>query len=161
MKWRIWYKLDSPFLFNNTYGLAVLTKDTKFPNQVFYVCLVDLQTICAKYGLKTFLETVIFVYVCSTWNIVELKTRFETWITTNDVHGVSLFILSYLITLKAYLCSQRTPNVEIKYFMFDSSIYTLFVLNKAWKRDTLQMMIFVNVCSTWSLVQIKTSFDRE
>jgi hypothetical protein len=31
----------------------VLTKDTKCPNQVFYVWLVDLQIICAKYGLET------------------------------------------------------------------------------------------------------------
>jgi hypothetical protein len=47
-KWRIWCKFDSPFSINNTYGLIALTKDNKFPNQVFYVCLVDLQTICAK-----------------------------------------------------------------------------------------------------------------
>jgi hypothetical protein len=37
----------------NTYGLTVLTKDTKCPNQVFYVWIVDLQTICTKYGLET------------------------------------------------------------------------------------------------------------
>jgi hypothetical protein len=39
---------DAPLLFNNTYGLPVLTKDTKLPIQVFYVCLDNLQTICAK-----------------------------------------------------------------------------------------------------------------
>jgi hypothetical protein len=33
------------YLSYNTYGLPVLTKDTKCPNQVFYVC--------AKYGLET------------------------------------------------------------------------------------------------------------
>jgi hypothetical protein len=49
----------------------------------------------------------IFVYVCSTWSIVENKTRFKTWITRNDVNGLSLFQLPYLITLMAYLCSQR------------------------------------------------------
>jgi hypothetical protein len=43
----------SPFLFNNTYGLPVLTMGTKIQNQVFYLRLVDLQTICAKYGVNT------------------------------------------------------------------------------------------------------------
>jgi hypothetical protein len=38
----------SPFLFSNTYGLHVLTMDTKRSNQVFYVSLVVLQTICGK-----------------------------------------------------------------------------------------------------------------
>jgi hypothetical protein len=50
-------------------------------------------------------------------------------------HYLSLFTLSYLITLMAYLCSKRTPNVQIKYFMFDWSSYRLFVLNRSWKRD--------------------------
>jgi hypothetical protein len=45
-----------PFLFNNTYGLSVLKIDTKCPSQVFYAWLTDLQTICAKYGLKTWLS---------------------------------------------------------------------------------------------------------
>jgi hypothetical protein len=40
----------------------------------------------------------IFVYVCSTWSIVKLKTRFEAWITWNDLNGLSLFHLSYIIT---------------------------------------------------------------
>jgi hypothetical protein len=101
----------------------------------------------------------IFVYVCSTWGIVELKTRFETWITWNGVNGVWLFHLSYLLTHMAYLWSQRTPNVPIKYFIFDWPIYRLFVLNTGLKRYSLQMMISENICSTWSMVQIKTRFD--
>jgi Holliday junction resolvase-like predicted endonuclease len=52
-KWRKWCKIVVPFLFNNNYGLPGLTKDTKCPNQVFYVWLVDLQTICAKKGMET------------------------------------------------------------------------------------------------------------
>jgi hypothetical protein len=60
----------------------------------------------------------IFVIVCSTWGIIELKTRFDTWITRNDVNGAYLFHLSYLITLMAYLCSQSTPKVQIKYFVW-------------------------------------------
>jgi hypothetical protein len=35
-KWRKWCKCDSPFLFNNTYGLPVLTMDTKYTNKIFY-----------------------------------------------------------------------------------------------------------------------------
>jgi hypothetical protein len=101
----------------------------------------------------------IFIKVCSTWNIVELKTRFQTWITTNDVKDVSLFHLPYLITLTAYLCSQWTPNVQIKYFMFDWPIYRLFERNRGWKRDSLHIMIFVYVSSTWSIVELKTRFE--
>jgi hypothetical protein len=91
----------------------------------------------------------IIAYVCSTWSIVKLKKRFETWITRNYVNGVSLFNLTYLITLMTYLCSLRTPNVQMEYFMFDWSILTLFVLNRGWKRDSLQIMIFVYVYLTW------------
>jgi hypothetical protein len=122
---------------------------------------------CSTYSLfvlysswkRDSLQIVIFVYVCSTWGTVELKTPFETWITRNDVNGVRLFKLSYLITLMAYLCSQWKPNVQIKYFMFDWSIYRLYVLNRAWKRVSLQIMIFVYVCSTWSIVELKTRFE--
>jgi hypothetical protein len=75
------------------------------------------------------LKMMIFVNFCSTWSMVEFKTRFEPWITRNDVKGVTLFHLSFVITLKAYLFSQWTPNVQMKYFMFDWTIYRLFVLN--------------------------------
>jgi hypothetical protein len=67
------------------------------------------------------------------------------------------FVLPLLfITLMSYLCSEWTPNFQIIYFMFDWSIYRLFVLNSAWKRDSLQIMTFVYVCSTWNLVERKT-----
>jgi hypothetical protein len=98
-------------------------------------------------------------YVSSSWNIGEIKTRFETWITRNVVNGISLLHISYLITVMAYLWSQWTPNVQIKCFMFDWSIYRLFVLYTAWKRDSHQMMKFVNVCWTWSMVRMKTRFE--
>jgi hypothetical protein len=104
------------------------------------------------------LQIIIFVYVCSTGGIVELNTLFETWITRNDVNGVSFFHLSYLITHMAYLWSQRTPNVQIKNFMFHWSTWSLFVLNTNLKRDSLQMMIFVNICFTWNMVHIKDAF---
>jgi hypothetical protein len=53
MKWRKWCKFVSQFLITNTYGLPVLTTDNKSPNHELYVRLLDLQTICAKYGLQT------------------------------------------------------------------------------------------------------------
>jgi hypothetical protein len=71
------------------------------------------------------------------------KSAFMTWITRNDVYGKSLIHLSYLITLMAYLCSQRTPKFQIKCLMFACSIYGLFVLNRGWKRDSLQKVIFI------------------
>jgi hypothetical protein len=48
-KWRKWCNFVTPFLFNNTYGLPVLTMENKCPNQLIHVWLFDLQTICAKY----------------------------------------------------------------------------------------------------------------
>jgi hypothetical protein len=90
---------------------------------------------------------------------LKLKRHFETWITRNDVKGVSLFNLLYFVSLMAYLCSQRSINVQINYFMFDWSIYRIFVRNRDWKRDFLQIMIFVYDCSTCCIVELKTSFE--
>jgi hypothetical protein len=89
---------------------------------------------------------------------LNLKSSFETWITRNDVNGVSFIHFSYLITLLAYLWSQWTPNVQIKYFMFYCSIYILFVLYRAGKRDLLQIVLFVNVWSTCSIVEFINAF---
>jgi hypothetical protein len=101
----------------------------------------------------------IFVYVLSTRSIVELKTPFETWIISFDVNVVSLFHLSYLITLMAYDGLWWTPNIQIKYFMYDRSNYTVFALNRGWKRDSLQIMIFVYVWSNRIIVELKTCFE--
>jgi hypothetical protein len=102
----------------------------------------------------------IIVNVCSTWGMFQIKTRFETWITSNGVNGLSLFHFTYLITLIVYLWSQWTPNVQFKYFMFDCSIYRLFVLNRCWQRGSFQIMIFVYVSSTWSIVELNTHFEK-
>jgi hypothetical protein len=132
----------------------VLTMDTKCPNEVFYDRLV-----LNRGWKRNYLQIMIFHNVCSTWGIVELKTRYKTWITRNDVNRLNLFHISYLITHMAFRRSQWTPNVQIKYFMFDWSMYRLFVLKTGFKLDSLQMMIFVDVCSTWSIVQLKTRFE--
>jgi hypothetical protein len=101
------------------------------------------------------LQMMIFVNVCSTCSVVELKTRFETWIRRNVLNGVNLFLFSYLITLTTYLCSQWAPNVQINYFSFDWSVYRLLLLNRGWKRESHQMMIFVHICSSCSVVELK------
>jgi mannose/fructose/N-acetylgalactosamine-specific phosphotransferase system component IIC len=103
-------------------------------------------------------QMMIFVIICSTWNMVYFKSRFDTSITRNDVKGVSLFHLSHLITLIAYMCSQWTPNAQIKYFMFDCLIYRVFMLNWAWKRVSLQIMVFVCVLDVFT-VELNTRFE--
>jgi hypothetical protein len=110
---------------------------------------------------RVFLQIILFVHICSTWGIVELKTRFAMWITWNDLNGVRLFHLSYLITLRAYLWSQWTPNPQIKYFLFKCSTNRLFGLYTGWKRDSPQMLIFVNISSIWSMVELKCDLRRE
>jgi hypothetical protein len=138
----------------------VITTDTKLPNQISYVWLVDLQTICTKYGLETWLSPNDDIRKC----LLDMKhgsTKNAFWDLNNKKWRVRCkFVhISYFLTLIACLCSQRTPNIQIKYFMFDWSVYNIFVLNKSWKRESLQMMIFVNVCSSWSIVLLKTFFE--
>jgi hypothetical protein len=159
-KWRKWYKFVSPFLSNDTFGFIVLTKDTKCPNQVFmYDWSIYRLFVLNRCWKQDPLQIKIFVYLCSTWCMVELKTRFDSRITRNVVNGVSLIHLSYLITLMAYLCSQWTPNVQIMYFASDWWMYRLFVLNAGWKRDSPLIMIFVYLCSTWCIDELKTRFE--
>jgi hypothetical protein len=128
--WRKRCKFVSHFLFNNNYDLPELTTDTKSPYKLLYVWLSIFTLFVLKRGWKRYSPQIIFVCF-STWSIVEVKNRFETLITRNVLNGVSLFQPSCWITPMAYLCSQGTPNVQIKYFMYDLSIYRLFVLIRA------------------------------
>jgi hypothetical protein len=148
-----WCKFVSPFLFNNTYGLPALTKDTKFQfKYIIFDWLLYRLFVLNRSWKSDSLQIMTFVHICSTWSIDELKTRFETWITWNDVNG-NWF--TYLI----YLCSHCERNDQIKYFMFDWSIYGLFALNRCSKLESFQIMIFVNLCWTWDIVELKTSFE--
>jgi hypothetical protein len=143
-KWPKMCKFVSPFSFYNTYGLPVLSMDTKCPKQVFEVSLVNLHTFVLNWAWKRFiLQIMLFVFVCLVWGIVEINTRFETYIKISDINCVSLFNLYYLITIMVYLYSQRTPNVKINYFLIDWSMNRIFVLNRGWKHVSLQIMIFV------------------
>jgi hypothetical protein len=155
-KWRNWCVFHLSYLITlMAYLCSQLTQNVQIKYFMFDWLIYRLFVV--NKGCKgAFLQIMIFVYVCSTWSIVDIKTRFEAWIKRK---GVTFFNLSYLITLMAYLCSQRSPNVQIKYFMFDWSIYRLFVLNTGWKHDSFQIVIFVNVCSTWSMIEPKTRFE--
>jgi hypothetical protein len=95
-KWRKWWKFVSPLLFNNSYGLPMFTIDTKSPNQVLYYRLV-----LNRAWTRDSLQIIIIIYVYSSWTIVEFKTRFDSWISRNDLNGLSFFNLSMLITLMA------------------------------------------------------------
>jgi hypothetical protein len=158
-KWHKWCKFVSNFLYNN--ALPLLTLDTNCPNQEFFkfVCSIYRHFVLNRGWKLDSLEIIIFAHVWSTWSIVELKTRFEMWITRNDVNVVSLIHLNNLITHIAYLWLQLIPNVQIKYFIYNWPNNILFVLNRGWKTYSLQIMIFVNVCSTFSLVELKTRFE--
>jgi hypothetical protein len=117
---------------------------TKCPTRVFYIWLDYRQIISSKEGLETTTTpNDDFVQVCSTCNVVELNTLFETWISRNVVNAVNLFLFPYSLTLSTYLCSQWAPNVQMNYFMFNWSVCRLLVLNRCWKPISHQMMIFV------------------
>jgi hypothetical protein len=124
---------------------------------ILHIWLFVLHTICGKSGLETWLfpnPNIWLLDMKYSW----IKNGF--WAVNNKKWRKWCKIFSpYLKTHMAYPCSQNTSNVQIKYFMFDWSIYRIFVLNTNWKRDSLHMMILVNVCSTWSMVEIKTRFQ--
>jgi DNA-directed RNA polymerase subunit RPC12/RpoP len=164
-KWNKWCVFVSHLLFNNCFGAGHLTYLCSQWVPVFQISyfMIDwsiYRLFVLNMGCKRdSLQMMIFLYVCSKCSVVELKTRFENWIERSDVNGVYCFHFSYLITVLAYLCSQLAPLVQIRYFIFDWSIYRLFVLNRLWKRDSLQMMIFVYVCLTCSVVDLKTRLE--
>jgi hypothetical protein len=138
----------------------VLTTNTKCPNQVFYVWLVHLQTICDIYRLETWFSTNNVVRNC----LLDEKhgiTKNAFWGVNNknDVNDISLFHFPYLKTIMVYLWSQWTPHFQIKNFMCDWSFYRLLVLNRGWKRDSFQIIIFVYVSSTVTIFEQKTRFE--
>jgi hypothetical protein len=140
LKWSKWCIYVSHFLINNHFGAGheVYICTPWAPNIEIMYFMFDWSTyrlFVVKTGWKRkSLQIIIFIYVCLTCSVVELKTLFETWITWNDVNCVYFLHFSYLITLTAYLGSQWAPKFQIKYFIFDSLIYRILVLNSGWKR---------------------------
>jgi hypothetical protein len=135
--------------------LPELTTDNKCPNPLFYVWLpVYILFVINTGWIRDSLQMLLYVNVCSTikafWDVNNKKWRI--WCKFVSPLSLKTFI--------AYLSSQTTPNFQIKYFMFDWSIYRLFVLNRGWKRDSLQIMIFVYIWSTWGIVDLKKGVLR-
>jgi hypothetical protein len=117
MKWCKWCKIVSPFLSNNTYGLPVLTMVTKYPKQ---------HTICVKDGLEMWFSPNDEIRKCLIdMRHGSIKNAFETWITLNDVNGVSLFHLLYNNTygLSALTTDTKFPNQVLYVCLVD--LYTI------------------------------------
>jgi hypothetical protein len=153
-KWRKWCTFVSPFLFNNTYVLSVITTGTKCTNKVFYVWLVDLQTICAKYGQETWFSPNddIRKYLldkkhCSNKNAFWYvnKKKWRKW-----CKFLSPFLFNNTYGLLMLTMETKCPN---------QIFYDWLVVNRPWKRESLQVIIFVYVCSSWSIVELKTRFE--
>jgi hypothetical protein len=106
------------------------------------------------------LQIMIFVYVCATCSVGELKARFEPWKERNEANSVNLFHFSYLITLMAYVCSVWAPNVQINYFILEWSIYIILVLYK-WLETWLSTNNDIRICllderHSWIKACVKT-----
>jgi DNA-directed RNA polymerase subunit RPC12/RpoP len=109
---------------------------------------------------RNFLQ-MIFVYVCSTCSVLEIKTRLETWKARIEVNVVYWFHICYLVTVLALVIKLTgAPNryqlskSVIRFF----NLQTIFAYT-GWKPDSLQMMIFLYICSTCSVVFLKTQFE--
>jgi hypothetical protein len=142
----------SPFLFNNAYGLPVLTIDTKYPNQVFYVSLVDLQTVLNRGWKRDSPNN--DIRIC----LLEMRhswTKNAFWDVNNKkwrkwCKYVSPFIFNNTYGLPVLTMDTKCPNEVFYVWLIDLQA---ILLNKGWKRDSLQIMIFAYVYSTWDIVE--------
>jgi hypothetical protein len=68
--------------------------------------------------IRNSVQIMIFVNVSPIWNMLYIKDAFRN--VSNKKWSICYRFVSFshLITLLAYLCSQWTPNVLIKYFYF-------------------------------------------
>jgi hypothetical protein len=112
-KWRKWCKFVSPFLFNNTYGLPVLTTDPKLQINYFIFDRLTYRLVVLNRRWKgDCFKIMIFVYVCSTWSLVELETRYDSWVTGNDVNDmfVSRFLFNNTYGVPVLTMVNKCPN---------------------------------------------------
>jgi hypothetical protein len=125
-KWRKWCTFISHFLFNNTYGLTVHTMGTKRPNQLFYVWLVDLQTICAKYVLETWLfpnkdiEIRLLDMQRSWTKNASWNLKSEKWRKWYKLLSTFLFINTYGLTV--HTMGTKCPNEIFYVWLVDLQI---------------------------------------
>jgi hypothetical protein len=82
----------------------------------------------------------------------------ETWNARNEVNGEYWSPFLFINCFGLHF-SQWAPIVQIKYLMLDWTIYRLFLLNTGWKRDSLQILIFVYVCSLCYVVELEKRFE--
>jgi hypothetical protein len=118
-KCRKWCKFGSPILLIKL--MAYLCSQRTLNVQIKYfmlVCSINILFVLNRGWKRDSTQIMLFVYICLKCNLVELKNRFQTWITRNDMNDVSLFHLSLIITHWAYVGSQWTPNVQIKIFKY-------------------------------------------
>jgi hypothetical protein len=59
------------------------------------------------------------------------------------------------LSLPVLTMGSKHVLVQINYCAIEWTTYSLFVLNKGWKLNSVQVMIFVYVCSTCSVVALK------
>jgi hypothetical protein len=112
--WREWGILVSHFLFNNSFGLPLLTLGTICTNQLYYVWLVDLQNICAKYGLETWFSPnddirKYLLYMHRNW------TKNAFWDLNNKkwhkwCKFVSIFLFNNIYGLPVLTMGTKRPN---------------------------------------------------
>jgi hypothetical protein len=60
----------------------------------------------------------IFVNICSKWSMVQLKTWFETWLTRNDVKGVSFFHLLFKDTYSLPMLTMDTKGKNQVFYVW-------------------------------------------
>jgi hypothetical protein len=85
----------------------------------------------AAWKLDSF-QTRIFVYVCSTGNVVELKTLFETWIERNIINGVySLHVqlIWAIYAQKSFRWNEYTPFTSFPAFQVWNRLFSSNKLN--------------------------------
>jgi hypothetical protein len=108
------------------YILFVLNSGLKRDSlqMMIFECLFDMQRFWTKNKFWDLKWNISCIYVPHFWN--------------NNNFGAGHW---------AYMCSPWALSIELMCFMCDWSIYTPLVLNTCWKRNSLQMVIFVYVCS--------------
>jgi hypothetical protein len=151
-------KCESLYHFSFLITLMAYVCSKRIPNvQMKYFmadCFIYRPFVINTWWKLDSLQIKIYLNVCSTWSMAEVKTSFETWITWNDVKGVSLIHLLYVMTLNGFLMFTMDTKRPNEVFYVKWLIYRLFVLNRSGKLDYLQIMIFVYVCSTWGIVEL-------
>jgi hypothetical protein len=109
------------FLLNDIYGLPVLAKASKYLSQVFYVWLVDLQNICAKYPLETWFSTIDDFRKC----LLDMKhgwTENPIWVVKNKkwhklCNFVSLFLFINTCGLPVLTMVTKYTNQVFYYWL--------------------------------------------